>query len=384
VTVRTGLERLLREGLPQIHGKRIGLVTNHTGIDSRLRHGIDLLASSARFRLTALFGPEHGVRGADQAGVHVGEAVDARTGLRAHSLYGETRKPTDEMLADVDALLFDIQDVGVRLATYVSTLWLVQQAAAEVGLPLVVLDRPNPIAGLQVEGNLVEAGRESFVGIHAIPIRHGLTFGELARLSACDNGWPEPRVVAMEGWERGMWFDQTGLPWVQPSPNLPTLDSVTVYPGTCLIEGTNVSEGRGTTRPLELVGAPWVDPYRLAGELEARGIPGAAFRATWFTPTFSKHHGTTCGGVQVHVLDRQALRPVELGIHLIHAFMTHCPREFAWRKSEIGTYFIYRLLGSAQPRQMLDTGSDARTVYVDWPASALAFQIRTSALLLYR
>ncbi len=352
MTVRTGLERLLREGLPQIHGKRIGLVTNHTGIDSRLRHGIDLLASSARFRLTALFGPEHGVRGADQAGVHVGEAVDARTGLRAHSLYGETRKPTDEMLADVDALLFDIQDVGVRLATYVSTLWLVQQAAAEVGLPLVVLDRPNPIAGLQVEGNLVEAGRESFVGIHAIPIRHGLTFGD--------------------------------LPWVQPSPNLPTLDSVTVYPGTCLIEGTNVSEGRGTTRPLELVGAPWVDPYRLAGELEARGIPGAAFRATWFTPTFSKHHGTTCGGVQVHVLDRQALRPVELGIHLIHAFMTHCPREFAWRKSEIGTYFIYRLLGSAQPRQMLDTGSDARTVYVDWPASALAFQIRTSALLLYR
>ena len=383
MTVQTGLERLLREGLGQLDGKRIALVTNHTSIDSTLRHAIDLLAADPRFRLAALFGPEHGVRGSDQAGVHIPDAVDARTGVPVHSLYGEHRKPTRAMLAELDALLFDIQDVGVRFATYVSTLWLVQEAAAEAGLPILVLDRPNPLGGLQVEGNLVEAGSASFVGIHPIPIRHGLTFGELARLFACDNGWPEPVVVPMVSWQRTMWFDQTGLPWVLPSPNLPTLDSLTVYPGTCLIEGTNVSEGRGTTRPFELLGAPWVDPYRLAAQMAARALPGVAFRPTWFTPTFSKHHGTVCGGVQVHVLDRHAIRPVELGIHLLHALMTDCPDHFAWRQSDTGTYFIDRLLGSSQPRQMLDAGCDAPTVYAGWPATARAFQERAATVLLY-
>jgi uncharacterized protein YbbC (DUF1343 family) len=265
---------LFEDGFPAaIEGKRIGLVTNQTGIDTRLRSTIDLLAASDRVRLTALFGPEHGARGADQAGVHVAEAIDTRTGRPVHSLYGETRKPTPAMLDDLQALVFDIQDVGVRFATYVSTLCLIQEAAAEAGLPVVILDRPNPITGEGVEGNLVETEFASFVGIHPLPIRHGLTLGELGRVFAADRGWAQPLVVPMRGWRRGAWFDQTGLPWVLPSPNLPTLESVTLYPGTCLVEGTNLSEGRGTTRPFELIGAPWIDPFRMARELAARGLP---------------------------------------------------------------------------------------------------------------
>ena len=383
MTVRTGLERLLSDGLSELAGQRIGVVTNHTGIDSRLRSGIDLLAASDRWRLVALFGPEHGVRGEAQAGIHVGEERDARTGLPVHSLYGETRKPTAAMLRDIDALVFDIQDVGVRYATYISTLFLVQEAAADAGLPVVVLDRPNPISGTRVEGNLVEPDHLSFVGIHPMPVRHGLTVGELARVFAADLGWPEPRVVPMLGWGRATWYDQTGLPWVLPSPNLPTLESVTLYPGTCLVEGTTVSEGRGTTRPFELIGAPWIDPFRFADELASRELAGVAFRPTWFTPTFSKHANASCGGVQVHVLDREALRPVELGIHLLHALRSHAPDAFAWREVADGRFFLDRLLGSSAPRRALDAGASPDEVMDGWDGAAEAFAERTEAYRLY-
>ena len=276
-----------------------------------------------------MFGPEHGVRGDAQAGVQVEDMIDARTGLPVQSLYGEKRKPSGERLKGLDFLVFDIQDIGVRFATYVSTLFQIQEAAAEVGLQLVVLDRPNPITGTRVEGNLVEEDHLSFVGIYPMPIRHGLTFGELARIFAAERGWSEPIVVPMHGWRGEAWFDATGLPWVLPSLNLPTLESVTIYPGTRLVEGTNLSEGRGTTRPFELIGAPWVEPFQLADELSARELPGVAFRATWFRPTFSKHKSVSCGGVQVHVVNREALRPVELGVHLLHALRAHMPDAFA-------------------------------------------------------
>ena len=233
MAVLTGLETALAEGLAELAGRRAGLITNPTGVDRRLRSGADLLHAGWALELVALFGPEHGIRGEAQAGIPLGGTLDPRTGLPVHSLYGETRRPTPAMLAGLDALIFDIQDVGARYATYVSTLAYAQEAAAQAGLRFVVFDRPNPITGAGVEGDLLDPAFASFVGAHPLPVRHGLTAGELARLFAAERGWPEPLVVRLRGWRRAAWFDQTGLPWVQPSPNLPTLDSLTLYPGTC-------------------------------------------------------------------------------------------------------------------------------------------------------
>jgi len=381
--VQLGLEVLLAEGLPSLTGRRIGLIANHTSVDQRLRSSIDLLHESDTVELVALFGPEHGVRGDAQAGVEVGTAVDPRTGLPTHSLYGETQRPTPEMLDGLDALVFDIQDVGVRYATYMSTMAYAQDAAATAGLSFVVLDRPNPITGENVEGNLLDPAFASFVGVHPMPIRHGMTAGELARLFAAERGWPEPQVVPMRGWRRAQWFNETGLPWVQPSPNLPTLDSVTLYPGTCLIEGSNVSEGRGTTRPFEYVGAPWIDPYRLTAELERRSLAGCAFRPAYFTPTFSKHAGQVCGGVQAHITDRDALRPVELGIHLLETIRAHDPTAFSWREASDGRYFVDLLLGSDRPRSQFDSPAGASHVLAGWAEESAQFAERRRPYLLY-
>jgi uncharacterized protein YbbC (DUF1343 family) len=383
MTVRTGLEVVLAEGLPPLAGRRVGLITNHTAVDRRLRSAVDLLHASGAVNLVALFGPEHGLRGDAQAGVEIDAATDPRTGLPVHSLYGETRRPAPAMLRGLDALVFDIQDVGVRYATYLSTMVYAQEAAAAAGLVFAVLDRPNPITGSRVEGNLLNAAFASFVGVHPLPIRHGLTAGELARLIAAERGWPEPLVVPMRGWRREQWFDGTGLPWVQPSPNLPTLDALTLYPVTCLIEGTNVSEGRGTTRPFEYVGAPWLDPFRLAGELEARGLPGCAFRPAYFTPTFSKHAGQVCGGVQIHIVDRDALQPVAVGIALLAAVRVCDPGAFAWREGGDGRFFLDQLLGSDRPRRLLDGGAGAAEVMAGWAEASAAFAERRRPFLLY-
>ena len=368
--VRTGLDVLLTEGVPALAGRRVGLITNQTGIDRRLRNGIDLLHESDAVELVALFGPEHGVRGDAQAGVKIGGEIDRRTGLPVHSLYGETRRPTTDMLTGFDALLFDIQDFGIRYATYASTLAYAQEAAASAGIDVVVLDRPNPVSGARVEGNLLDPAFTSFVGVHPIPTCHGTTVGELARLFAADRGWPEPVVVPMRGWRRAMWFDQTGLPWVPPSPNVPTLDSLTLYPGSCLIEGTNLSEGRGTTRPFELIGAPWLDPFDLAAELERRQLPGVAFRPTYFTPTFQKHAGQACGGVQIHIMRRGEVRPVALGVHLLHAVRSLDPAAFAWRAGEQRGHFVDLLFGSDGPRLALDAGAGAPDVLAGWEDDA--------------
>ncbi len=380
---RTGLDVFLAEGHPELSGRRVGLITNPTGVDRRLRSAADLLHESDMVDLVALFGPEHGVRGAAQAGEKVEATTDPRTGLPVHSLYGDDLHPTSDMLGGLDALIFDIQDVGVRYATYISTMAHAQEAAAAAGLPFVVFDRPNPITGVSVEGNVLDPAFASFVGVHPIPIRHGMTAGELARLFAAEHGWPEPLVVGMQGWRRTRWFDETGLPWVQPSPNLPTLDSLTLYPGTCLIEGTNVSEGRGTTRPFELVGAPWLDPFRLVDDLERRRLPGVAFRATYFTPTFSKHADRVCGGVQLHILDRNALRPVELGLHLLHAIGGLDPDAFAWTERPNGGFFVDLLLGSDRPRLALTAGAAVQEVIAGWTEASSTFAERRRPFLLY-
>lgn len=380
--VHTGLDVLLAQELPALVGRRAGLITNPTGIDRMLRSGIDLLRRSSRFKLVALFGPEHGVRGDAQAGANVQAAIDQRTGIVVHSLYGETQRPSPAMLADLDALIFDLQDIGVRYATYISTMVYAQQAAAEARIEFVVLDRPNPLGGL-IDGNLLDPAFESFVGVHPLPVLHALSVGELALLFAAERGWPAPSVVPMQGWQHGMWFDQTGLPWVQPSPNLPTLDAVTLYGGTCLLEGTSLSEGRGTTRPFELIGAPWIDPFQLAEELGGLAIRGVAFRPAYFTPTFSKHAGVTCGGVQIHIVERAALRPVELGIHLLHTFRRLDASAFAWRRGSTGGFFIDLLLGSDGPRHALDKGATVDDVIAGWDEQRRAFEARRRPFLLY-
>lgn len=387
-TIQTGLDILISEGLPALAGKRIGLITNHTGVDRRLRSGIDQLHASDRFTLAALFGPEHGVRGQAQAGEQVSSTTDQRTGLPVHSLYGDTHKPTLEMLAGIEALVYDIQDVPVRYATYASTLAAAQGACAELGLPFVVCDRPNPLTGLHVEGNVLDPAFRSFVGVHPIAVRHGLTTGELATLLAADNGWPEPIVIPMRGWRRSMWFNQTGLPWVLPSPNLPTPDALLAYPGTCLIEGTNLSEGRGTTRPFEFIGAPWLDPDALAGELNARKLPGVAFRPHTFVPAFSKHSGIPCGGVQLHVLEREAVRPVATGIHLLHAVRHLSGHRFEWRAAapEAGGHhglFIDLLAGTDRLRLDLDAGTPPDEIIARWDEEAAAFADRAKAFWRY-
>ena len=383
-SVRSGLEVLLADGSTLLAGKRIGLVTNPTSVDGRLRSAVDLLRSNGRMQLVALFAPEHGIRGEAQAGALIADTVDQRSGLPVHSLYGATRKPTPAALAELDAIVFDIQDVGARFATYISTLALVLEAAADVGTLAVVLDRPNPLNGVDVEGGSLAEGFASFVGMYAAPIRHGLTMGELARLFAVERGLPRPTIVAMEGWKRELWFDETGLPWVQPSPNLPTLDAVTLYPGTCLVEGTSVSEGRGTTRPFELVGAPWIDPFALAEDLGARRIPGVRFRPVYFTPTFSKHAGVSCGGVQVHVVDRLALRPVALGLHLLVALRSQDPRSFSWRQNSDGRYVIDLLYGTDRLRRSMEEGLSASDLAAASAADVADFERRRADVLLYR
>lgn len=356
--VKTGLDILLERGHSELAGLACGLITNHTSIDRKLQSGIDLLHDSKRIDLRALFGPEHGVRGDAQAGAIVQNDMDGRTGLPVYSLYGETEKPTPEMLAGLDALIFDIQDIGVRYATYFSTMIEGMAAAAEYGLRFAVLDRPNPLGGRAIEGPLVDDGCASFVSAHPVPIRHGMTLGELARLVAAERGWPEPVVVAMEGWNRGMWFEQTGLPWVQPSPNLPTLDSVTVYAGSCLFEGTTISEGRGTTRPFEYVGAPSIDPFALVERLDTARLTGYAFRGIWFTPMFGKHGSTVCGGVQIYVTDRDVAQPVAMGVALLNAMRDLSGEHFDWRTGEDGRPFVDLLYGGSQLRRGEQAASD--------------------------
>ncbi|HEY3446266.1 MAG TPA: DUF1343 domain-containing protein [Myxococcales bacterium] len=338
--VQSGLEVLSSRGFAQLQGLRVGAICNPTAVDRDFRHLADLLRAAPGVTLAALFGPEHGIRGDAQDMIGVGEQVDARTGVRVHSLYGErfeSLSPTPESLQGLDALVFDIQDVGSRYYTFVYTMALCMKAAAEAKLKFLVLDRPNPIGLTEVEGNLVHPGFESFVGLFPLPNRHGMTAGELARhfnapRRAGGEGLRcELEVVACEGLKRAMTYEETGLPWVQPSPNMPTVDTALVYPGLCMVEGTNLSEGRGTTRPFEIVGAPWLDPYRFCDALAAERLPGVQFRPLGFLPTFHKHAGKSCGGAMLHVTDRRAFLPVRTGVAVLRAAKQVGGEAFRWR-----------------------------------------------------
>src|SRR6266404_5579696 len=309
-------ERLLDSGL--LAGRRVGIVCNPASIDGQFRHVADRLASANRVRLAAIFGPQHGFSSDVQENmIETGHGRDEIRRVPVYSLYSETREPTAEMLRDLDLLVIDLQDVGTRIYTYIYTMANCLRAARRHGVKVIVCDRPNPIGGIASEGPMLERGYESFVGLYPIPMRHGMTIGELARLFNEHFGiGANLEVSEMQGWRREMYHDDAHAPWVMPSPNMPTLDSAIVYPGTVLFEGTNISEGRGTTRPFELVGAPGIIAERFAEEMNRRRLPGVVFRPTVFEPTFHKHAKETCGGCQIHVLDRRQFRPVITGVTL--------------------------------------------------------------------
>jgi uncharacterized protein YbbC (DUF1343 family) len=390
-TVRTGLERLLAGEVRSLRGKRVGLLANPTSVDVRLRHAADLLAGSRDVELAILFGPEHGLRGDAQDMIAVGSDTDARTGVPVRSLYGSTEAslaPAAGDLRGLDAVLFDIQDVGARYYTYVWTLVYMMRACAAAGVRVVVLDRPNPIGGVAVEGGAVRPPFRSFVGLCSVPNRHGLTAGEIARFALAEERIDvDLEVVELVGWRRDMEYADTGLPWVLPSPNMPTYDTALVYPGMCLVEGTELSEGRGTTRPFEIVGAPFVDGYALAGALADERLPGVVFRPLVFTPTFQKHGRTPCGGVQLHVTDRRAFLPYLTGVALLRAARQLWPREFAWRTRAYEFVdqhpAIDLLTGGDEVRAGIDGGASLAELAATWRDAEAAFRAARAAWMLY-
>jgi uncharacterized protein YbbC (DUF1343 family) len=389
--VRTGLAVLRDQGFAPLRGLRIGLVTHAAAVDETLRPAGDLLAEAPGVRLAVLFGPEHGLQGTAQDLVGVPDGRDPSGGLPVVSLYGSTfasLSPTDEHLRGLDALVIDLQDVGSRYYTFQATMFLCLEAAARHNLLTVVLDRPNPLGGEAVEGPLLQPGYESFVGIHPILTRHGLTIGELARLYQAERRLSGPlQVVACEGWRREMDFDQTGLPWVLPSPNMPTLETAFVYPGQCLLEGTNLSEGRGTTRPFELCGAPWVDARAVCARLRHEALPGVQVRPAWFQPTFQKFAGRPCGGLQLHVTDRVAFQPVRTGLAVLAALRQCAGAHFDWRREPYefvaDRLAIDLLFGSDRERKTLEAGQTPREIARAWEAEEVAFRERRRPYLLY-
>jgi len=389
--VKTGLEVWKAEGFRPLRGQRVGAIVNPTSVDGGFRHLADLLAEAPGVTLGALFGPEHGVRGEVQYMEAVGDAHDTRTGVPVHSLYGstvESLRPRPEWLAGLDVVVFDIQDVGARYYTYVYTMALAMEACGRAGVRFVVLDRPNPLGGQVVEGNLVQPGFESFVGMYPLPNRHGMTAGELARMLAAEQRFGvDLTVVPCEGWTRSMAWEDTGLPFIPPSPNMPTPDTARVYPGMCLLEGTNLSEGRGTCRPFEQFGAPFLDAARMAEVLEGVGLPGVHFRPVSFVPTWDKHRGVPCGGAFLHVEDRARFASVRTGLAVVVAAWRQGGGQTRWRSEayefvkDVPAFDL--LCGTAAVRQAIEAGAAFEDIARAVEGAGPAFLQRRAPHLLY-
>jgi uncharacterized protein YbbC (DUF1343 family) len=379
IMVRTGLEQWIDSPSPDLRKLRLGLVSHPAAVLPDLTGAVDALRK-AGYRLTALFGPEHGFGGAAVDGAQIDDATDLRTGLPVYSLYGATKEPSAQALAQVDALIFDMQDVGVRFYTYLSTLFYVLKAVGKAGKPVYVLDRPNPITGDILEGGAIEPGFESFIGIVNLPIRHGMTLGELANFLNAEHALgADLCVVTMKGWQRGMWFDQTGLPWVPTSPAMPHLSTAMLYPGMCLLEGCNLSLGRGTSLPFEICGAPWLAKrgHALAEEMNALELPGVRFRPTSFTPSASSQARKECQGVQVHVTDRGALRPVTMALHLLTVTRRMSGAAWEWK------LHFERLAGGSGVRSALEAGTSVAEITSAWAESISSFIHQREKYLLY-
>ncbi len=385
--VTLGLERLLGSGV--LRGQRVGIVSNPASVDAAFRHLVDRIDEVPGATLAAIFGPQHGFRSDVQDNmIETPHVEDGRRRVPIYSLYSETREPTAEMLAGVDVLVIDLQDVGARIYTYIYTMANCLRAAKKHGVKVIVCDRPNPIGGVEVEGPMLHPGYESFVGLFPIPMRHGMTIGELARLFNEHFAiGAELEVVPMEGWTRDQYFDATGLPWVMPSPNMPTLDTAIVYPGMVLFEGTMLSEGRGTTRPFELLGAPWIHAERFAAAMNERQLPGVWFRPAVFEPTFQKHARTTCGGCQIHVTDRSVFRPGAAAAALLLEFYRADPARFAWRQPpyeyEHDKMPIDILAGSPSLRTDVEAQAPLDRITAVWHEEVREFKIVRESFLLY-
>ena len=375
--VQLGSDRLLRSS--RLKGRRVGIVSNPASVGPWFAHIVDRVAALPGVTIVALFGPQHGFRADVQDNmIETAHARDARRQIPVYSLYSETREPTAAMLAGIDLLVIDLQDAGARIYTFIYTMANCLRAAARHGVEVIVCDRPNPIGGDSVEGPMLLPGFESFVGQFPIAMRHGMTMGELARLFNEEFGiGASLEVAAMEGWQREMHFDDTGLPWVMPSPNMPTLDTAVVYPGAVLFEGTTISEGRGTTRPFETLGAPWIDAEAFASRMNGLGLGGAHFRPVVFEPAFQKHAGLPCGGCQVHVTNRAAFRPVLAGVSLMSEFRRADPERFAWRtppyEYEHEKMPIDILAGSSELRERIEAGAAGREIAASWEPSVAEF-----------
>jgi uncharacterized protein YbbC (DUF1343 family)/CubicO group peptidase (beta-lactamase class C family) len=374
-TVLTGIDVLAQDGFKQLAGMRVGLVTNQTGRDRTGRSTIDVLYKAPGVKLVALFSPEHGIRGA--ADEKVSDAKDEQTGLPIYSLYGETRRPKPDQLKDLDALVFDIQDIGTRFYTYISTLGYVMEEAAKAQRPVFVLDRPNPIGGVDVEGPVADADKLSFTAYHRIPVRHGMTIGELAKLFNQERSLGcDLRVIEMNGWKRTIWLDETNLLWVNPSPNMRSLTEATLYPGVGLLETTNVSVGRGTDTPFEVVGAPWIDGQQLASYLNSQRIAGVRFVPVRFTPANSVFKGEDCGGINIIITDRAKFRPVRNGLEIAVALRKLYPMQW-----EVGKYA--RLLVNSNALERIKQGDPVRDIENSWATQLEDFKSRRARVLIY-
>ena len=395
--VKTGADVLVAKRASLVQGKKIGLVTNHSAVLRGGRHLVDALQSIPGTKIQVIFAPEHGFRGDAPDGQTVRDSLDPKSGARIISLFGDVRKPTREMLRDVDLIIFDIQDVGARFYTFTSTLFLTMEAAAEFGIPYLVLDRPNPINGLKVEGPVLEKSLRSFVGLSEIPVRYGMTVGELARL-VNGEGWmnkglkADLGVIPMEGWTRDLYFDETSLPWVKPSPNIASIETALVYPGLCFIEGTNVSEGRGTDHPFEMIGAPYIRGGELAEKLNGGGIAGVHFEPAAFTPremfrvtSDPKYESTPCQGIFLRVADRQSFEPLRTAVYILDTLKQLYPTDFQWRspaRSE-APYYIDLLAGTKGLRQALDMNKKPEEIISSWIPELTKFRYVRQKYLLY-
>lgn len=376
--VEPGLDSLLGDAARMLAGQHIGLITSASSVTRTLVPTRDALLDAGA-QLVALFGPEHGFSATVADAEPVPSGRDRRSGLPIYSLFGDVYKPTPEMLTGIDAMVYDLQDVGVRFYTFTTTLAFLLEACAEHHLPLIVLDRPNPVTGLLIEGPLLDPAQQTFLGHGPLPLRYGLTLGELAQFYNRElNIGAALQVVTMRGWRRAQWYDETDLLWVPPSPGMPHFETTVAYPGTCLIEGTNVTEGRGTPLPFEIIGAPWIDGEALAAELNALRLEGVRFRAVQFTPSEWKYTRQLCEGVQVHVTDRAALRPVTMGLQLIRMLRDMYPTQFAWRAEHFDS-----LIGNATTREQLERGVSVDAITAAWEDEQAAFRSRSRAYWLY-
>jgi len=387
--IKLGLEKILDEQNNFLRNLRIGLICNQAAVNHQFQHAADLFFENDNINLVSLFGPQHGIRGDVQDNmVETSHIIDNFTKLPIYSLYSETRQPTEEMLLSIDALVFDLQDVGGRVYTFIYTMANAMEACAKFGKKMFVLDRPNPIGGLSVEGNFLEKGHESFVGQFPIPMRHGLTVGELAKLFNKEfNINCELEVITMNNWERKDFYDETDAPWVMPSPNIPTVDTTVVFPSTVYFEGTQVSEGRGTTRPFEIVGAPYIDSKEYADALSLCELPGVIFRPINFLPTFQKHSNQNCGGVFLHIAERDLFEPVITGLAMVKTIYELYPNNFKWKDTPYEYEFDRNpfdvIAGTTKIREMIEKGKSIAEIKLSWKDDVKEFNEFRERYFLY-